>query len=161
MDDKKIDQVADLILSYVYNIQSKMINSSNELTNYLASISEKFCSNGKASIPHSHVRVIAFLSENKATSISEIAKNLNISKPNMTPIIDNLIKFNLVERIPDENDRRVIRIELTDYAHEIIHNFHKHYKNSISPALKKLSDSDINSLCDSINNISRIVSKLY
>ena len=37
-----------------------------------------------------------------------MAKDLSISKPNMTPIIDKLVKEGYVDRYYDDNDRRVI-----------------------------------------------------
>lgn len=155
MNNKKIDEISELILSYIYNTHSKIANTDTEVTKYFSSVVEKF------QFPHSHARVLIFLTENESAPISTIAKNLNISKPNMTPIINNLIKYDLVKKIQDKNDKRITRIELTSYAHEIINEFRSHYKATIIEMLNKLSDSDIISFCDSINNINRIISKLY
>ena len=39
---------------------------------------------------------------------------LEISKPNVTPLIDKLIVLGFVQREPDQSDRRVIKISITE-----------------------------------------------
>ena len=67
-------------------------------------------------IPPSHMKVIFYLSKKKTMSVSNVAKCLYISKPNMTPIIDKLVSEGLINRFQDPNDRRVIRIQATEAA---------------------------------------------
>ncbi|SQC01138.1 MarR family winged helix-turn-helix transcriptional regulator [Clostridium tetanomorphum] len=64
-------------------------------------------------LPKNQSMVLGVLYEEESLPISEIGKKLEISKPQMTVIIDKLIKQDLVERIPDKKDRRVININLT------------------------------------------------
>jgi DNA-binding PadR family transcriptional regulator len=45
--------------------------------------------------------------------VTDVAKYFKISKPNMTPILDSLVKKGYLERNRDENDRRIIRLSLT------------------------------------------------
>ncbi len=46
----------------------------------------------------SHMKVIFYLANKKSMSVSNVAKWLYISKPNMTPIIDKLIDQRYVNR---------------------------------------------------------------
>ena len=46
-------------------------------------------------------------------SMSDLGKTLNISKTQMTTKIDKLVNVGFIERVPYENDRRVLRIVLT------------------------------------------------
>ncbi len=52
----------------------------------------------------------------------------------MTPIIDKLIQENLVERFTDPNDRRIIRVRVTEKGHEFCL---KQRKKKLKSILKK------------------------
>lgn len=57
--------------------------------------------------------VLFYLRRRNNSSVTDVAKYLKISKPNMTPILDALIKKGYLQRNRDEKDRRVIRLNLT------------------------------------------------
>ncbi len=57
--------------------------------------------------------VLFYLRRRDNSSVTDVAKYLKISKPNMTPILDALIKKGYLQRNRDEKDRRVIRLNLT------------------------------------------------
>ena len=82
-------------------------------------------------IPPSHIKVIIYLARKGTSSISETAKNSNV-KPNMTPIIDKLITEGLINRYNDPNDRRILRIELTDKGYEFIKKQEEMIKNNLA-----------------------------
>jgi len=50
----------------------------------------------------------------------DIGKKLLKSGGNMTTVIDNLVKRDLVERHPDPDDRRYWQVDLTTDGHELI-----------------------------------------
>ena len=62
---------------------------------------------------HWDMHVLLFLMENGRSTMTEISMAMNIPKPNMTGIINRLIKEDCVERTYDPGDRRVIYIDLT------------------------------------------------
>lgn len=57
--------------------------------------------------------VLFYLRRRDNSSVTDVAKYLKISKPNMTPILDSLIKKGYLVRTRDEKDRRIIRLSLT------------------------------------------------
>lgn len=57
--------------------------------------------------------VLFFLRRHDNSSVTDVATYFNISKPNMTPILDALIKKGYLQRNRDEKDRRIIRLSLT------------------------------------------------
>ncbi len=83
-------------------------------------------------MPPSHGKVIIYLKHNGNSSISKIAKDLLISKPNMTPIIDKLISENMVIRYTDPKDRRIIRVELTEKGTAFIKDQENLIKSSLT-----------------------------
>ncbi len=58
--------------------------------------------------------ILFYLMKNNNSSVSEAADYLQISKPNMTPLLDSLIDLGYVERTRDTKDRRVVRLSLTE-----------------------------------------------
>ena len=63
-------------------------------------------------VPLSHVQVMAMLNDNGSMNVSEISRRLGIAKPNITPLIDRLIEDRYVERKRDENDRRMVNVNI-------------------------------------------------
>ena len=97
---------------------------------------------------------------NGSSSISDIASSLCISKPNMTPIIDKLIKEDLVCRQEDCNDRRIIRIQLTQKLYEIANAHEKNLKNILLDKISNLDSEDLSNMGDLIVNLNSIINKL-
>lgn len=108
----------------------------------------------------SHVKVIFHLMNSESLSVSQIAQKLNISKPNMTPIIDKLIHDGYVNRFEDPNDRRVLRIKVTEKSKILFREQRHIVKSKLQEKISHLSSDDLDALNTSINVISDIVSKL-
>ena len=111
-------------------------------------------------MPPSHCKVIFYLAQRGATSISTIAKDLCISKPNMTPIIDKLISAGYVIRYEDPNDRRVLMIEVTEKAHEAFKLKKEYVLKSLKELLSTLEDDDLESLGEVIGVFNKVISNL-
>jgi DNA-binding MarR family transcriptional regulator len=112
------------------------------------------------SMPPSHFKVIMYLKRKGSTSISEAAKHLTISKPNMTPIIDKLIAEGMVNRYNDPDDRRIIRIELTDKAREFLKEQEQIIKSILAKKMSSLDSDDLESLSKHVPSITDIILKL-
>ena len=54
------------------------------------------------------------LNHHQILSMSELGCHLLIPKPNVTNVIDKLIAENLVERLNDPTDRRIVKIKITE-----------------------------------------------
>lgn len=113
----------------------------------------------KFSLPHSHIKVLFYLVHNGPTSISKMAKDLCISRPNMTPVIDKLVEDGLVYRDYNPNDRRVILIKHTDKGLKFLKAGRECIKDVIFEKISLLNEDDINTLSSSINNLTSIIKK--
>lgn len=114
----------------------------------------------KFDIPHSHVKVLFYLIHNGSSSISGIAKDLCISKPNMTPVLDKLVEEGFINRYYDPNDRRVVRIEATDKASDFLKQAEEYTKLLIKEKITSLQDEEISILANSTENLLNLISKL-
>lgn len=110
-------------------------------------------------IPHSHVRVLFYLIHNGSTAISKIAKDLCISKPNMTPVLDKLNDEGLIRRYYDPHDRRIIRIEATEKACDFLKQIKEYTKQMLEEKISTLSSEEIKTLSESTQNMLNIFSK--
>lgn len=63
--------------------------------------------------------VVRTIFKNGPVSSAELSRKLYVTPSNITGIIDRLVKKALVERIPQANDRRVVRIHLTEQGHAL------------------------------------------
>ena len=67
----------------------------------------------EGSLSYLHFLIIRMLARTGALPISEIGRRLVIPRPQMTHLIDQLIDLDMVIRLPNTKDRRIINIELT------------------------------------------------
>ncbi len=102
---------------------------------------------------------LGFLKHGDLT-MSELGNRLHRSKPNMTSIINNLIAEGKVTRLADKSDRRVVRIAITETGKKFLANNGKSIKESIKKNISTLNDAETEELCQSLENVSRLISKL-
>ncbi|NYT17452.1 MAG: winged helix-turn-helix transcriptional regulator [Methanomicrobiales archaeon] len=105
-------------------------------------------------------RVLGVLLRYGPLPISDVGKRLYISKPYMTRLVDNLIAEDLVERLPDASDRRVINIRITGKGRGRIQEIGTMLRDDIQGLFSELSDDDIQVLDESLKNLNRVLGKL-
>jgi DNA-binding MarR family transcriptional regulator len=71
--------------------------------------------------------------------MKELAKELNITLPAATKIVNKLVKLGLVKREFDYSDRRVIKVVLTQKGKKILEETKKERKKVIEKVFEKLS----------------------
>ena len=75
----------------------------------------------------------------KNPALGELAEALHCDKTNVTGLVDRVEKQGLVARVPDPDDRRITRLELTKKGRAKVHHFHKELNRrltNIDPKLK-------------------------
>ncbi len=107
-----------------------------------------------------HFVILKILERRGPRPISEIGKRLFIPKPQMTALVDRLIEFDLVERIPDTEDRRVININLTSNGNRTLEECDKVIKESIRKKMATLTQEDLEEMVKCTASLRRIGSKL-
>ena len=93
-------------------------------------------------------------------SLSGLGKMLNVSKSQMTLKMDKLAQAGYTERIPDKEDRRIIRIALTPEGKRFVENSKKTVKKGMKQLLSPLSVGEIEELKKSIETIKNLVLKI-
>ena len=103
--------------------------------------------------------VLGFL-VNRDLPMSELGERLARSKPNMTAIIDSMIKDGLVRRKGDPKDRRVVKISITPKGRKQLMKKKKEIRDIIGRNFGRLDDRDLGSLCTSLEKVNSIITKL-
>ena len=111
-------------------------------------------------VPPSHIKVIFYLTVHGPCPVSKIANDLVISKPNMTPIIDNLIVEGYAVRYDDPNDRRIINIKATEKAFNFLKEKKQEIVQSVSEKISVLGEEDIETLKALIPQLTEILGKI-
>ena len=74
--------------------------------------------------------------------MTDLVKELMVTKPYITSIADKLISCNLIYREHDVSDRRVILIDLTEKGHKIVKEYDLIMKNKIKENMSFLNDDE-------------------
>jgi DNA-binding MarR family transcriptional regulator len=78
----------------------------------------------------------------------------------MTALTDKLLAENKIKRIPDEKDRRVVKIEITAAGKETLKEAREIMKKEFREKLSVLSAAEIDTLSKSLENVKRILSEI-
>lgn len=91
--------------------------------------------------------------------MSQIAKNLGVTTSAATGLIGRMIKSNLVKRIMDKKDRRIINIEMSDKGRRIIDNIQKERYKMMMDIFGKFKPIERKRYLDTIKKIYRILTE--
>jgi DNA-binding MarR family transcriptional regulator len=98
--------------------------------------------------------------EDTTLPMSELGKRLYMSKPYMTILVDQLILDGHVQRIPDTRDRRVINIAITPAGKRHLKQAASRYKENVKNIISDLDRQDLEDLCQSLEKLRDIISKI-
>lgn len=89
------------------------------------------------------ISVLVVLKRQGPTSMSSIAQALSYSKQNLTKIVDQLVEDGYVERLPDQTDRRVLNISLTEKGRSVMAERRERMKSRLVEDLAHLTDEEL------------------
>ncbi len=107
-----------------------------------------------------HFMIVRMLARTGALPISEIGRRLVIPRPQMTHLIDQLIDLDMVIRLPNTKDRRIINIELTSNGKATLRKCVELLRANIKSTLISLNDGELLELSISLRRLNEITSKL-
>ncbi len=107
-----------------------------------------------------HFEIMKLLHEAGTLHVTEIGQRLQIARPQMTHLIDKLVDMDIVERQVDANDRRMIKIVLTDKGKTIVQERESSIREAIRETLSCLTDEELEAVSGSLRTLRDILSKL-
>lgn len=111
-------------------------------------------------ITTTHIKVMYIVKKHKKINITELGKMLSSPKPNVTSWTNKLVVMNLVQRVFNENDRRIIYISLTDEGEKFMQFYKEALMKSFEEKLWKLDDEDLKLFKGTLDNMRKLVDKI-
>ncbi|WP_024833439.1 MarR family winged helix-turn-helix transcriptional regulator [Ruminiclostridium josui] len=146
LPEEEINSVSDDLFLLVLNLSSRIFNPSAMFKGL--------------PIPPSHTKVLFRLAKIGPCPVSQLANDLIISRPNMTPIIDKLIAEGYADRYDNPNDRRIIMVKLTEKACTLLHDIENKAKSLFMEKLSSLDDKDLTKLKNIVPELNNIILKI-
>jgi len=94
----------------------------------------------KLTLPQFNVMEVLFNAG--SMPLKKISNELNVTGANITCVVDNLEKRDLVVRIPSKTDRRIINANLTEKGKEIIESILPEYFDMLDNTTDNLAESE-------------------
>lgn len=92
--------------------------------------------------------------------MSDLARQAGLTMSGATAVVDKMVRHGLVDREAEPNDRRVIRIVLTDKGREIAGQCQKLQARCFQEILEKLSSSKRDELLSSFQRIHELLAEI-
>uniref|UniRef100_A0A0M0KMM5 MarR family transcriptional regulator n=2 Tax=Halalkalibacterium halodurans TaxID=86665 RepID=A0A0M0KMM5_ALKHA len=86
---------------------------------------------------------LQWLNEHGDMTIGELSQKMYLACSTTTDLIDRMEKNHLVERVKDQNDRRVVRIHLLERGKTIIEEVIRKRQEYLTDILEKFSDEEV------------------
>lgn len=93
-------------------------------------------------------------------TMSELGRYTKSPKDQMTKMSNRLVEQELVERVYDPSDRRVIKLRLTDKAQDYMNGVIENDAKCFAPLLGQLTQEDKDSFGHALELLAEILSKL-
>ena len=100
----------------------------------------------KRDITFSQMEVLHFIGITGEKTMKSIADYLKITPPSVTELVNEMERKNLIKRVADKNDRRIVLVVLTDTAKKNYISISKNKEVILNQMLSKLSQKDKNTL---------------
>ena len=106
-----------------------------------------------------HVAVIGLLNTSDMT-MTELAKALMMTKPQLTHLVERLVILGLVKRLHDETDRRVIHLTLTNNGRVKFKVLRQNLKETIKKRLASLTPEELIQMSTALETLRNTISKI-
>lgn len=101
---------------------------------------------------------LSLMNNKGQVKMKDIAKDFNISLPAATGIVQRLFNLELVKRVDDKADRRVIRIVVTPKGKKIVEQISAKRKELIGSIFGKLSEKERENYLQILRKLKKIIS---
>lgn len=85
---------------------------------------------------------LVYLAGDDGITLSTLGEKMNVTRANITTLVDRMVSRGLIERIINENDRRSIKAVVTDNGKEIFNSILPKYEEFTSVLLNFLTENE-------------------
>lgn len=139
-------------------------NISENILGLFPIVKKKFLTYGPLDFPlhlsPNNFQVLLLLREVRSSTVSDLSKQLNVSRPNMTPLLDKLVEHGLADRQSCDSDRRVVNVAITEegdaFCEQVFHTFSR----KIQERLVFLPEEELLHLSEILIELKQILLKI-
>jgi DNA-binding MarR family transcriptional regulator len=102
--------------------------------------------------------VISTLTKNGELKVSVLSEKMGLSDSTVSGILDRLEQKNIIRRERNQDDRRVVKIALTEESRKFCKDFHKRKEEHFSNLLKRLSEQEIKDIIKGLETLNSVLS---
>ena len=124
-----------------------------DLFNYILLIEERNLQESNVSLSMTEVHILEAIQKCESKMMSAIARRLMVTQGTLTVSTNKLVKKGYVERIRDEEDRRIVRLALTDKAQHVLDVHDQFHSRMIDKVLRNLNVGEDEALMKSLDNV--------
>jgi DNA-binding MarR family transcriptional regulator len=136
-------------------------NVSQKFIETLILIHNNFYRQTNLPIPLNQFGTLMVLFTEESVSITDISHILNISKQQMTTVIDKLVCNGMVQKKPDPKDRRRSVITLTPAGQKIIDDQNERVRQLFNQHMQQLNQEETTQLSHSILTFNQLLEKMF
>src|SRR6266513_38587 len=107
------------------------------------------------------IQTLNYLKHQTNAQMSEIAEHFHIELPSATSLLNKLVALQLVKRLQDEKDRRLVRVVLTEEGNAILTQLMREKEGRNTQMLSYLSDVEQQELLRLIEKLNNRIEKHY
>jgi DNA-binding MarR family transcriptional regulator len=150
--EKTAEQFMDLIQRYM-SLRPRLIPPKDVLR--FKEMMKSFKGSDYKTGDHEFVfRILMLLSNNPdPLTMSELSTELNVPLSTATRIVDELVKHDMVERVHDSRDRRVVRVKMSENGRKLYETGTTYTKQRITKLLKDFSADEQTQLMSLLNKL--------
>ena len=93
-----------------------------------------------------HFETLRFIAKENNPTMQDVARYLRVKAPSATSLVAHLAKAGFVERKGQKEDKRIVRISLTDRGKREVKNYTARCATAMRKAFSKLDDREIGEL---------------
>lgn len=98
---------------------------------------------------------LMFLPQEGNLSMNDLSEVMGIANSTMTRVIDPLVKKGLVQRAPDDEDRRIVRVSLTAAGQGLRLTLEKAAQGFFQQALANIQESERENILYALEQVNR------
>jgi DNA-binding MarR family transcriptional regulator len=111
-------------------------------------------------ISSTHLHVLFLLTSEGPQAMGRLAEQLSVSMPNVTGIVDRMVAHGLVERLRDEEDRRLVVVSATATGRETVYEIDLVKRRLFTQVLDELTSREQACVLDAFRTLNQAISRL-
>ncbi len=114
----------------------------------------------KTNLNPGSLHVLGILNNHKVLSMSEIGCSLSMPKSHITGLVDKLIAENMVERLYDPKDRRIVNVHITEKGIADFNDMKQEISQDLRRKLEKLDADTLHVFSESSQHVKDILESI-